>query len=70
MSRVLEEIQTAIYDRVPCNPPPSKKPRRFFASTSKAFTDTRNMSTDKENIKDMERKLRDVMDRFGVRTPP
>jgi hypothetical protein len=34
-----------------------------------SFTDTYKMSADKDKIKNMERKLRDVMDRFGVRTP-
>jgi hypothetical protein len=33
-----------------------------------SFTDTYKMSADKDKIKNMERKLRDVMDRFGVRT--
>jgi hypothetical protein len=35
----------------------------------KAITDTKNMSADKEKIKNLERKLRDVMHGFGVKTP-
>jgi hypothetical protein len=66
---VLEEIQTAIRERVPSHSPPTKRSSRFLASMKNAFTDTYNMSADKDKIKNMERKLRDVMDRFGVRTP-
>jgi hypothetical protein len=67
--RVLEEIQTGIRERVPSHPLPFKKSRRFLAPMKNAFTDTYEMSADKDKIKNMERKLRDVMDRFGVRTP-
>jgi hypothetical protein len=66
---VLQEIQTAIQERVPVDPPPSKKLSRFRASMKKALTDTMKLSADKDKIKSLERKLRDVMDRFGVRTP-
>jgi hypothetical protein len=66
---VLEEIQTAIRERVPSQPPPAKRSSRLLASMKNAFTDTYKMSEDKEKIKSMERKLRDVMRRFGVRTP-
>jgi hypothetical protein len=66
---VLEEIQTAVDDRIQTHsgPPPSKPSRRVFASVRRALSDTKNMSADKDKIKNMERKLRDVMDRFGVR---
>jgi hypothetical protein len=68
---VLEEIQTTIHDRVEIHsgPPPSKPSRRVFASVRRALSDTKNMSADKDKIKTMERKLRDVMDRFGVGAP-
>jgi hypothetical protein len=68
MSSVLEEIQTTILDRVPADPPPSKASRRVFVSIRRALSDTKNMSADQEKIKNMERKLRDVMSRFGVRS--
>jgi hypothetical protein len=66
---VLKEIQTAIGERVPSYPPPAKKSSRLLTSMKNAFTDTYSMSVDKDKIKNIERKLRDVMDRFGVRTP-
>jgi hypothetical protein len=65
---VLEEIQTTILERVPADPPPSRTSRRVFVSIRRALSDTKNMSADKEKIKNMERKLRDVMSRFGVRS--
>jgi hypothetical protein len=65
---VLEEIQTTIRERVPSHPPPAKRSSRLLASMKNAFTDTYKMSADKDKIKNMERKLRDVMSRFGVRT--
>jgi hypothetical protein len=65
---VLEEIQTAIRERVPSHPPPSKRSSRFLASMKNAFTDTYKMSADKDKIKNMERKLRDIMGLFGVGT--
>jgi hypothetical protein len=66
---VLEEIQTAIHDRVYSGPPPSKPSRRVFVSVRRAFSDTKNLSADKDKIKNLERKLRDVMGRFGVGAP-
>jgi hypothetical protein len=66
---VLEEIQAAIRQRVPPNPSPSKPSRPFVASLKRVYKDTKNMSADKDKIKNMERKLRDVMHGFGVRTP-
>jgi hypothetical protein len=65
---VLEEIQTAIRERVSSHPPPTKRSSRFLASMKNVFTDTYKMSADKDKIKNMERKLRDVMDLFGVGT--
>jgi hypothetical protein len=66
---VLEEIQTAIRQRVSSNPSPSKPSRHFVASVKRKFKDAKNMSADQEKIKNMERKLLDVMHGFGVRTP-
>jgi hypothetical protein len=66
---VLEDIQTDIRERVPSQPLPSKRSSRFLASVKNALTDTYKMSADKDKIKDIERKLRDVMGRFGVSIP-
>jgi hypothetical protein len=64
---VLGETQTTIHERVPSDPPHSKTSLRVFASVRRALSDTKNMSADKDKIKNMERKLRDVMVRFWVR---
>jgi hypothetical protein len=69
---VLREIHAAI-DRFHSGPRPppskSKSSRSVFASLRRALSDTKDTSADKDKIKNMERKLRDIMDRFGVRSP-
>jgi hypothetical protein len=69
MSRVLEEIQTAVHERVLSRPLRSETSRRVLVSLRRALTDTKRMSADKMQIKNMEQKLQDVMSQFGVRTP-
>jgi hypothetical protein len=66
-NRVLEEIRTAVHERVASRPPtPAKTLPRFLSGVKRTLTDTKRMPADKENIQNMERKLQEVLSQFGV----
>jgi hypothetical protein len=70
---VLEEIRGAVDERIsasPASPAPTRKREQVTSWLRKASKDTKRLLSDQDEIKELRRKLLEVVNEFQVRESP